>query len=137
MVTDPMLMCELLVGLHEVTVLRLEDEVGAPFSIHVETRARGPGCPECGARPGERPSDPLYRCRRLLTKADERIDEKGKEKAPRAPGSRRSPRRGDYHLACQRRRPRARHPHDPELALEWLERLCDAGPADGSAGPRR
>jgi len=25
-------------------------------------------------------SDPLYRCRRLLTKADERIDEKGKEK---------------------------------------------------------
>src|SRR3984957_10338304 len=41
-------MCELLVGLPEVTVLGFEDEVGAPLSIHVETRARRPGCSECG-----------------------------------------------------------------------------------------
>ena len=57
MVTDPTRMCELLVGLPEVTVLGLEDEVGAPLSIHVETRARRPGCSECGvlARVKDRP----------------------------------------------------------------------------------
>ncbi len=48
MVTDPTRMCELLVGLPEVTVLGLEDEVGAPLYIHVETRARRPGCSERG-----------------------------------------------------------------------------------------
>ena len=57
MVTDPTRMCELLVGLPEVTVLGLDDEVGAPLSIHVETRARRPGCSECGvlARVKDRP----------------------------------------------------------------------------------
>jgi transposase len=56
-VTDPTRMCELLVGLPEVTVLGLDDEVGAPLSIHVETRARRPGCSECGvlARVKDRP----------------------------------------------------------------------------------
>ncbi len=57
MVTDPTRTCELLVGLPEVTVLGLDDEVGAPLSIHVETRARRPGCSECGvlARVKDRP----------------------------------------------------------------------------------
>jgi hypothetical protein len=36
-------MCELLVGLPDVTVLGIDDEVGFPLSIHVETRARRPG----------------------------------------------------------------------------------------------
>jgi hypothetical protein len=40
-----------------VTALGLDDEVGAPLSIHVETRARRPGCSECGvlARVKDRP----------------------------------------------------------------------------------
>jgi transposase len=56
-VTDPTGRCELLVGLPEVTVLGLDDEVGAPLSIHVETRTRRPGCSECGvlARVKDRP----------------------------------------------------------------------------------
>jgi transposase len=48
-VTDPTRMCELLVGLPDVTVLGTDDEAGAPLSIHVETRARRRGCSECGA----------------------------------------------------------------------------------------
>jgi hypothetical protein len=50
-------MCELLVGLPDVTVLGLDDNVNAPLSIHVETRARRPGCSKCGvlARVKNRP----------------------------------------------------------------------------------
>lgn len=57
MVTDPTHMCELLVGFTDVTVLGLDNEVGAPLSIHVETRARRPGCSDCGvlARVKDRP----------------------------------------------------------------------------------
>lgn len=57
MVTDPTRMCELLVGLPDVTVLAVDDEVGFPLCIHVETRARRPGCSECGvlARVKDRP----------------------------------------------------------------------------------
>ncbi len=57
MVTDPTRMCELLVGLPDVTVLGIDDEVGFPLSIHVETRARRPGCSQCGvlARVKDRP----------------------------------------------------------------------------------
>ena len=55
--TDPTRMCELLVGLPAVTVLGPDDEVGAPLSTHVETRARRPKCSECGvlARVKDRP----------------------------------------------------------------------------------
>jgi hypothetical protein len=49
--TDPTRVCELLVGLPEVTVLGLEDEMGAPLSIHVETRARRPMSTRAGAAP--------------------------------------------------------------------------------------
>src|SRR5258708_13032908 len=70
-------------------------------------------------------SDPLYRCRRLLTKADERIDEKGKEKLlgllrvgdPRAEVT------TTWHA---KEAVRELYTHtDATLALEWLERLCD------------
>jgi len=40
-------MCELLVGLPEVTVLAVADVAGEPLRVHVETRER-PSCPGCG-----------------------------------------------------------------------------------------
>ena len=48
METDPTRMCELLVGLPDVTVLGMDDETNGPLSIHVQTRARRPGCTTCG-----------------------------------------------------------------------------------------
>lgn len=50
-------MCELLVGLPNVTVLGIDNEVGGPLSIHIETRLRRPGCSTCGvfARVKDRP----------------------------------------------------------------------------------
>jgi transposase len=55
--TDPTRMCELLVGLPDVTVLAIDDEVGGPLSVHIQTRAARPGCSTCGvfARVKERP----------------------------------------------------------------------------------
>jgi len=47
-VTDPTRMCELLVGLPDVTVLAVDDEAGLPLFVHVETRARRPGCSQFG-----------------------------------------------------------------------------------------
>lgn len=41
-------MCELLVGLPEVTVLGVVDVVGRPLLVHVETRRERPVCPGCG-----------------------------------------------------------------------------------------
>ncbi|MCI0543651.1 MAG: hypothetical protein L0Z49_04280 [Actinobacteria bacterium] len=41
-------MCELLVGLPDVTVLGVEDLVGGPLRVHVECRAPRPHCRECG-----------------------------------------------------------------------------------------
>lgn len=49
METDPTRMCELLVGLPEVTVLGIEDVEHGPLRIHVETRAEIVGCPTCGS----------------------------------------------------------------------------------------
>jgi transposase len=40
-------MCELLVGLPAVTVLGVEDEVGGPLRVHVETCDPRPACPGC------------------------------------------------------------------------------------------
>ena len=48
METEPTRMCELLVGLPEVHVLGIEEPPGALLRIHIETRGRQVGCPECG-----------------------------------------------------------------------------------------
>ena len=48
MEVDPIRVCELLVGLGEVTVLGATDEPGGPVRVHVETRAPRPSCPGCG-----------------------------------------------------------------------------------------
>ncbi len=46
---DPTRMCELLVGLPEVTVLGIVDEADGPLWVHVETRAVRPVCAGCGS----------------------------------------------------------------------------------------
>ena len=48
MIVDPTRVCELLVGLGDVTVLGVVDEPGGPVRIHVETRGGRPACPGCG-----------------------------------------------------------------------------------------
>ena len=48
MIVDPTRVCELLVGLGEVTVLGAVDERGGPVKVHVETRSERPTCPGCG-----------------------------------------------------------------------------------------
>ena len=48
MEVDPTRMCELLVGLPDVTVIGVVDEMGGPLWIHVETRAERPVCGGCG-----------------------------------------------------------------------------------------
>jgi ribosomal protein S27AE len=55
--TDPHGMCDLLVGLPEMTMLGITEVVGGLLRVHVQTRALRPGCPNCGtlARVKERP----------------------------------------------------------------------------------
>ena len=48
METDPARVCELLVGLPDVTVLGVVDAVGCPLQVHVETRGPRPSCLGCG-----------------------------------------------------------------------------------------
>ena len=48
MEVDPTRVCELLVGLGDVTVLGASDEPGGPTRVHVETRGPRPPCPACG-----------------------------------------------------------------------------------------
>ena len=48
MIVDPMRVCELLVGLGDVTVLGADDDPGGPVRVHVETRSERPSCPACG-----------------------------------------------------------------------------------------
>ncbi len=45
---DPTRVCELLVGLGDVTVLGAVDEPGGPVRVHIETRGDRPLCPGCG-----------------------------------------------------------------------------------------
>jgi transposase len=54
---DPTRMCELLVGLPEVSVLGVVDVIGDPLRVHVEMRTEGRRCGGCGApaRVKERP----------------------------------------------------------------------------------
>lgn len=47
MEVDPIRMCELLVGLPDVTVLGVDDEPGGLVVVHVETREARPACPSC------------------------------------------------------------------------------------------
>lgn len=50
METNPIRMCELLVGLPDVNVLGVEDVAGEPIRVHVESRVDEPSCSVCGAR---------------------------------------------------------------------------------------
>jgi transposase len=70
-----------------------------------------------------RKDDPLYRCRRLLTKADERLDDHGKEKL-RGLLAAGDP-RGEVTTAWHAKEAvREIYSHaDPDLALEWVQRL--------------
>jgi transposase len=70
-----------------------------------------------------RKTDPLYRCRRLLTKADERLDENGRSKllGLLAAGDP----RGEVRMAWHAKEVvRSIYDHrDPELAVEFVDRL--------------
>jgi transposase len=70
-----------------------------------------------------RKDDPLYRCRRLLTKADERLEEKGRTKLLGL--LRAGDPRGEVTTAWHAKEAvRALYFHtDPDLALEWVTRL--------------
>ena len=67
--------------------------------------------------------DPLYRCRRLLTKADERLDERGRTRllGLLAAGDP----RGEVRMAWHAKEVvRQLYEHaDPDLAVEWVDRL--------------
>ena len=47
METNPIRVCELLVGLPDVTVLGVVDDGGEPLRVHIETRGVRPPCREC------------------------------------------------------------------------------------------
>jgi transposase len=70
-----------------------------------------------------RKSDPLYRCRRLLTKAEERLDVKGREKLTGL--LRAGDPHGDVATVWQAKEAvRELYAHgDPDLALQWVTRL--------------
>ena len=46
---DPTRVCELLVGLPEVTVLGIDDVTDVPLAVQIETRGERPGCTACGS----------------------------------------------------------------------------------------
>ncbi|MDF1527350.1 MAG: transposase family protein, partial [bacterium] len=48
METNPIRVCELLVGLPDVTVLGVDDLAGGPIRVYVESRMSRPSCVECG-----------------------------------------------------------------------------------------
>jgi hypothetical protein len=47
--TNPIRVCELLVGLPDVNVLGVDDAAGGPIRVHVECRGPRPVCGECGS----------------------------------------------------------------------------------------
>ena len=51
METNPIRVCELLVGLPDVNVLGVDEDPGGPIRVHVETRGDRPACSGCGAVP--------------------------------------------------------------------------------------
>jgi transposase len=50
-ITDARRVCELLVGLPEVTVLGVDDRPGGPLAVHVEQAGPRPACLGCGSTP--------------------------------------------------------------------------------------
>ncbi len=48
MEVDPTRVCELLVGLGDVEVLGVDDDVGLPLGVHIRRRAPRPDCESCG-----------------------------------------------------------------------------------------
>ncbi|GEM_PF-1563882 len=48
METNPTRVCELLVGLGDVEVLGVDDDMGAPLGVHIRCRAPRPACGGCG-----------------------------------------------------------------------------------------
>ncbi len=72
-----------------------------------------------------RKTDPLYRCRRLLTKANERLDSDGRSKLMGL--LRAGDPNGEVATAWQAKEAvSALYIHtDPDLALEWVQRLAD------------
>ena len=44
---DPIRVCELLVGLGDVGVVGIDDEVGDPLRVHIRWRASRPDCDGC------------------------------------------------------------------------------------------
>ena len=69
-----------------------------------------------------RKDDPLYRCRRLLSRADKRLDDRGHQ-VGRPARSQRSPRRGSHGLAREGGRGRHYKHCDAGLAVAFVERL--------------
>ena len=68
-------------------------------------------------------TDPLYRCRRLLTKAEERLDDQGREKLLGLLRAGDPQRRRHHRVARQGGRPRALRPRQiPTSPLEWIDR---------------
>src|SRR5580765_3617423 len=101
-------------------------------------RSRGGSSPKRHAAHRGRKSDPLYRCRRLLTKADERLDGPGRTKLRGLLDA------GDPHGEVRA----AWHDkevvrsiydhHDPDLALEFVDRLghtSKTSPAQSRCAP--
>ena len=71
-----------------------------------------------------RKDDPLYRCRRLLTKADERLDDHGRSRAARSARRRRSPTARSAWPGTPRKSCASLYDHtDPDLAVEFVDRL--------------
>ena len=56
---DPIRMCELLVGLPEVSVLGVIDEPGEPLIVAIETRSAAPICQGCDRRADLKDRDPV------------------------------------------------------------------------------
>jgi len=46
--TDPTRICQILVGLPEVSILGVEDVHGAPLVVHIESQVEARNCPSCG-----------------------------------------------------------------------------------------
>lgn len=45
---DPTRICQILVGLPEVSILGVEDVPGTPLVVHIEAQEQPPDCPRCG-----------------------------------------------------------------------------------------
>jgi transposase len=57
--TNPIRVCELLVGLPDVNVLGVDDAVDGPVRVHVECRGPRPVCGECGTPGGVKDRPPV------------------------------------------------------------------------------